>query len=237
MHLKKTLAQSLGAAALFLAASTSVSAQAYVENPDAGQTVATASFTGPLNFVPLIAISGNLPPSAGVSVDVDFFLITINNPAAFSASTANVFTTAGMDTQIFLLTLMGVPIILNDDAASGTTLASTIPAGSLNIGANTYILGISLNGIDPATAAGQLLFANGLSTDLRGPNPFLTGPLGSFVDQGFANTGGAYQINLTGVTAVAVPETSTVLAGLFALAALGFVWIRRNRTPALALQS
>ncbi len=220
-------------AAMALAIGSSASGQGFSEFPgDAGQTVATASYTGPLNFMPLTGIAGTIATLG----DVDLFRIQIVNPSLFSATTVGLFTPTGLDTQIFLLTSTGVPIVLNDDDGSGTTLQSTIPVGSLSafLGNNSpgyFILGISLSGNDPATAASQLLFNAGFaSTDLRGRNLNAVGGLGGYVDSGFSGGNtvpSAYQISLTGASVVAVPEPGTYLAGALSIGALAAVWRRR----------
>ncbi len=224
-------------AALALIVSAHASGQGFSEFPgDAGQTVATASFTGPLNFTPLTGISGTIA-TAG---DVDLFRIQIVNPSLFSATTVNAFTPVGLDTMLFLLTSTGVPIVLNDDAGSGE-LRSTIPAGSLSafLGNNSpgyFILGISIFGNDPADSAARALFLSS-TFGLNGRNPAEVGPLGGYIfnaANATSATPAAYQINLTGTSVVAVPEPGTYFAGGLALAALGFAWRRRAAAQVVA---
>jgi hypothetical protein len=200
-------------------------AQTFVEPADAGQTVAAATPTGDPG-TPLSTITGTLTPAGFSTTDVDFFLINVVDPKAFSASTVNL-ATGSLDTVLFLLGTDGSPILLNDDDAGGLTVASTIPAGSLSIAAQVVILGVSVSGIEPVTPALQALFESGLaSTDLRGPNPTLTDVLGGFSDAGAGNVGGKYQIDLLG--AEAVPETSTALGGTVALGLAALTLARRR---------
>lgn len=221
----------VGAAALFCAVASFVHGQTFSEGPDAGQLIGSAGFTGPLAFQPLTAITGTLTPIGSPSSDVDLFVINIV-PSLFSASTVNGGTSSGLDTVLFLFELSGAPILLNDDAAGGASLGSTIPVGSVGGGARSIVIGVAPSGLDPVTAVSQFLFANSFnSTDLRGPNPNVTGVLGGYIDAGFGNNGGNYQIDLTGAT-TAVPETSTVLAGAFATASAGFAFLRRRRAAA-----
>ncbi len=219
---------SIVAAAILLTTGFS-HAQTYIESPDAGQTLATAQFTGVSPGNPLTGISGSIATGG----DADLFLIFISDPANFFATTVNGSTT--IDTQLFLLTLGGNPIFLNDDAASGLSLGSTLPAGSLSLlTPGFYFLGISLSGVDPVTAANQVLFDPSISsTGLAGPNPALTGPLGGFFDSGFGNTPGSYLIQLGGAQSTAVPEPST---NILILLAVGLIALRlRFRPRALAL--
>ena len=221
--------------ALVQAVDLHVQAQTFIEGSDAGQALATASPTG-IQGTPLSTILGNLPPLGGVSSDVDFYLINIANPAGFSASTFNLGTTVALDTVLFLMTLAGQPILLNDDDAGGLTFASTIPANSLSIAPQIVILGVAPSGIDPVTAASQFLFDSGTaSTDLRGPNPSLAGAFNGFLDAGFRNFGGAYQVDLTG--AEAVPESTTWLSGALGISLATWVCHRRRAAANRPLSS
>ena len=202
-------------------------AATHTEIGDAGQTQTTAQPTGaPAGFV-LTDIFGSLFSAT----DADLYLINIVNPAAFSATTFNA-TGGFLDTQLFLLTLSGAPVYINDDDPSGLTTLSTLPAGNAfgPIATGFYLLGVSMSGYDPVNSASQELFAPPLiSTDVRGPASGLQpAVLGGFFDNTFFQDSGSYDIQLTG--AVTVPEPGTgslvVLAGvLCAVTAL-----RRRRT-------
>ncbi|MBS0658042.1 MAG: hypothetical protein JSR82_07335 [Verrucomicrobia bacterium] len=199
--------------------------QLFVENPDAGATLSAASNTGASTGAPLSAVAGTLSTVG----DADLFLVRIFDPAAFSVSTVNVFTF--VDTQLFVLTLAGEPVVLNDDAAGGLTLQSTIPAGSLSgLSAGLYYVGVSLSGNDPVSGAGQTLFADGLSTGLRGPNPSLAGSFGGFLDSGLGGNAGTYLFTLTGAQTgflPPIPEPSVLALGAGGLLALLARRVRR----------
>lgn len=208
-----------------LVASSAVKAQLFIEQGEAGSSAATASATGTVNGSALTAIGGNLSTTG----DMDLFLINISNPAAFSATTVNAFTT--IDTQIYLFDMAGNPVYLNDDAAGGMSLQSALPAGSV-LGPQTpgrYILGISLSGVDPINASNTALFATGLfSTDLRGPAPGGLGPVTGAFDSGTGGAAGFYFINLTGATTVApIPEPATTVA--LGAGVLGLLALRRRK--------
>jgi hypothetical protein len=198
----------------------------YNEIGDAGQTQATAQFTTGGSGL-LTNIRGSLLSSH----DADLYVIYISNPAAFSATTVN--PTGGfLDTQLFLLTMAGAPIALNDDAPGGLSLLSTLPVGSASsLAAGFYLLGISMSGYDPVNAVNQLLFASGLSTDVRGPASGLQpGVLGGFFDSTFFNDSGRYDIQLTGARP-AIPEPGTGALVLLGVALCAFATTRRRRAP------
>lgn len=217
----------LGGCALALGLLASAApGQLFVENADAGATLATAGNTGASTGLPLTAVAGTLA-SPG---DADLFLIRISDPAAFSFSTVNAFTF--LDSQLFVLTLAGAPVILNDDDASGLTLQSSIPAGALaGLSAGLYYLGVSLSGNDPVTAAGQTLFAEGLTTSLRGPNPFLASSFGGLLDSGLGGNAGTYLFTLTGAQTgflPPVPEPSSSVIAFVVGGALILAFRRRS---------
>lgn len=179
---------------------------------DAGQTKATAQST--------LAVSGALTDIVGSlssATDADLYVIHIGSPGSFSATTVNA-TGGFLDTQLFLLTLAGAPVYLNDDDAGGLSVLSTLPSGSSfgPVAAGDYLLGVSLSGYDPINSGDggprQALFANGLSTAVRGPASGLQPALlGGFADNTYYADSGAYDIQLTGVgpAVAAIPEPST----------------------------
>ncbi|MBL0088159.1 MAG: hypothetical protein IPP44_16515 [Ideonella sp.] len=207
-------------AAALIVASTLIAgpsvASVWTEQGDAGQTQATAQQTysnGPA--ASLDSIGG----SFGSMFDVDLYLIHIVNPGAFSATTVG---GTLMDTQLFLFSLGGAGIYMNDDDPlyamdANSFLLSTLVAGSVlgPVAEGFYLLGISLNGNDPTNGApsNDLLFASGLSTEIRGPNGSISpAVLGGFTGTTNFDEQGAYTIKLTGVSAVPEPASGLLAA-------------------------
>ncbi len=213
-------------------------ADTYTEGGDVGETLATAAGTG--TGAALTSIFGSLSSTT----DADLFVIDITTPGAFSATTVNASTDSYLDTQLFLFTISGKPIVANDDEPSGLTLVSTLPlyntAGNSfgPVAAGRYVLGIALSGYEPVNANGQLLFNFPASTtDLRGPNGGLVpAALANFSGGGFV--GGTYAITLTGALAapapLPVPEPSAALLLAAGLAAVGVAARRRAASGARA---
>jgi hypothetical protein len=228
---RTTLATSARKAALVCAVALGFASPAhaviFTESGDAGQTQATAQAA--LGVGALTDIFGSLRSP----LDADLFVINITNPATFSASTVNA-TGGFLDTQLFLLTLAGAPLLLNDDDAGGLSLLSRLPTGSAaSLGAGLYLLGISQSGYDPANIVNQLLFASGLSTSVRGPASGLVPPvLGQFADNTFFVDSGPYDIQLTGVAAIPEPEISVMLLLGGAFCAYAGSRRRRKESPA-----
>ncbi len=89
----------------------------FIEVGDAPETIAGAQPTGTTG-APLTSISG----SFNAVTDADLYRIFINNPATFSATTANSGTGMSIDTQLFLFTLDGFAIYMNDNEGSGASV-------------------------------------------------------------------------------------------------------------------
>jgi hypothetical protein len=158
--------------------------------------------------------------------DVDMYLIYINNPAAFSATTVGQPGTLG-DTQLFLFTSAGFGIATNDDDASTSGFRSTLPVGHplySSLSAGLYYLAISGYNTDPANASG-LIFPSTF------PGVFgATGPGGGLPIAGYLGGSGVgtYDIALTGVGAVPEPGTLILLGSGIA----GLALRRRRRAGA-----
>lgn len=216
---------------------TAAQATTFVEVGDAGQTQAAAQTT--------FGAAGALTDIFGTmssSFDIDLYVINIATPGTFSASTVNAGS-GTLDTQIFLLTLAGAPIILNDDAPGGLSVLSTLPVGSFTLAAGNYLIGVGESGYDPKNINGQLLFAAGLSTSVRGAASGLQpAVLGGYADDTYELESGGYDLKLTGATVAnvvpvgAVPEPSTYALMLLGVGALGLVG-KRRRADAGAVRS
>ena len=220
----KLFCRCLSLVALSILSTGALNAQTYNEVGDAANNVPFAQATGATSGAGLTAISGNILNL----LDADFFYITITNPATFSATTVG---GSALDTVLYLFTANGTPVYLNDDDSGGLSVQSTLPAGHasgpLSIG--TYIIGISINGVEPVNAGNQLLFADAtFSTDIRGPRPGALGPVTGTNGASYTgNETGPYTIMLTGAATSNVPEPSTL--ALLASAGLGGLVLLRRR--------
>ncbi|MBF2028063.1 MAG: filamentous hemagglutinin N-terminal domain-containing protein [Oscillatoriales cyanobacterium C42_A2020_001] len=166
------------------------------ETGDAGQLLPTAQnlTLQPGTFV--TQISGTLDNSN----DVDLYQIFLTDGGTFSASTVNGST---IDTQLFLFRSDGTGVYANDDADTGFTLQSTLPANDPLTPrfAGPYYLAISSFNNDPISTG--LMFQPGggtVGTTLEGA----FNPLSDWTNSGFGSPG-SYTIFLTG-TGVAVPN-------------------------------
>jgi hypothetical protein len=221
---KSILTVTASLAALLLV-SGEASAQVYTETGDAGQTQATAQASG-------LTQSGTILGTLSDINDADVFSLTITNTSTISFSTVNMLTELsggiGLDTQLFLFTSAGLPVVANDDDPSGLYVQSTIPAGNsflATLGAGTYYIGISLSGNDPINSSGQLVFTtgNGDTTALRGPASGINPANWNTFDSANLNgPSGDYEIDIT-----SVPEPSTV--ALYAFGALALLLISAKR--------
>lgn len=220
--MKKSILALTASLAALLLVSGEASAQVYTEMGDAGQTQGTAQNSS-------ITQSGTIFGTISDINDADVFSLTITNTTTIAFSTVNALTEASdLDTQLFLFTSAGLPVVANDDDASGLYVQSTLPAGNsflATLGAGTYYIGISLSGNDPINSNGQLVFTtgNGDSTALRGPASGLNPTnWNTFDSNNFNGPTGAYQIDIT-----SVPEPSTV--ALYAIGALALLLIGAKR--------
>ncbi len=131
--------------------------------------------------------------------DRDMYLIHIDNPATFSATTAS-----GFDTQLFLFKADGKGVVSNNDnGAPGLQATVGIPLGNLanapfSIAPGDYYLAISSWNSDP-TSGGNLIWLTtpfGAHSTPNGAGAL--GAINGWTNSGFA--GGAYAINLTGAS-------------------------------------
>lgn len=195
----------------------------WAEVDDAGELGGTAQVT--VGTGPLTSIDG-----AMFGLDVaDLYLIYIDDPAGFSATTVGLITT--MDSQLFLFDSAGVGIYANDNSADlNFPFQSTLPAGDPNspTAVGDYLLGISSLNYDPLDAGAALIFPD-VQFGVFGPNS--SNPLAGWAGRPFDD--GEYSIALTGASfaqAASVPEPGTALlmgAGLIGLAFL----VRRRESP------
>lgn len=220
--------RSLALALLLTVSAPLVRAQVFTEIGDAGQTPGTAQNSGLSQTI--AAGTATIFGTLSGPNDADVFRFTIVNPMQFAATTVNTLTglsggPGGLDTQLFLFDSAFHPIMANDDA-SGTSLQSTLRAGSSFLSflsPGTYYIAIALSGNNPINVNNQLVFAsNADTTALRGMASGINPNTWSDFNNGatFAQTG-AYQINL-----VNVPETGGTLLLMFV--ALGALAISRK---------
>lgn len=200
-------------------------AATWTEPQDAGDLPGTAQVT--LGSGPLDAIEGSILDEE----DQDMFLVMIEDPQAFSASTNNPGTNLEIDndTQLFLFDADGFGALANDDDPDDFfTFLSAIPVGNFSGPAGTYLLAVSIFDNDPIAAGGEI-FPDEPADDVVGS----TGPGGANaisawdVDP-FPPDSGPYRIELTGVTFA--PESRG--GALWALAAsLIVLWFRGEPKP------
>ena len=199
---------------------------------DAGDRTNTArSSAGVQPFgTPLDAITGTIASDS----DQDMFEIFINDPANFSASTNNSGTNLSVDddTLLFLFDANGFGILANDDA-TGSTLTSTIPAGSLmGRPQGRYFIAVSIFFNTPTSVGGEIFDLDELVGTFAAVGP--NGPGGSLPITGWdvfpdPSQTGPYHIEVTGSTFVPEPSTALLLGGgLVALAIGSAMGTRRN---------
>lgn len=166
---------------------------------DPGQTIATAGIST------TTTISGMIGDGCGNIDDADVYIIGIDDPTNFAATTVG---GATFDTQLFLFDASGIGVTSNDDSPAGG-LQSTI-TGSPMMPPGLYYLAISGYDKDPIDSSSAALWLDTPFNTERTPdgpgagNPFSTFDTGSTV-------GGPYSIFLVGVSTPVKP--SSCLAG------------------------
>lgn len=141
--------------------------------------------------------------------DADMFRITICDRAAFIASTVggpSGFNT--FNTQLFLFSLSGAPVVFNDD--SGATVQSRI-TGALVPSNGDYYLAISGSDRDPISSGGQMWQDTPLTTERAGDGPGAGQPISGWTGTGVS---GKYSIQLAGVCAVVAPPYPVALSAI-----------------------
>lgn len=218
--MKKTTLTLAFAAGLALA--SGAMAQSWPEAGDAGPMPLAAQPV--LGSGPLTSITGSVAATA----DADMFVIYIDTPAVFGATTA-VAPGTMTDTTLYLFNLDGSGIAKNDDI-SGANYLSSLVAGDpkfTGLAPGLYILAISGYAYSPAwnfpaVALTDLVFDVTTFTGVLGPQAG-AGPVAGWSDVG-AYDSGTYNITLTGASFVPAPAGSLALIGAGILVA-----VRRRR--------
>jgi hypothetical protein len=230
------------AAGLVLASGTAI-AGTWVEVPDAGQGIGGA-FQNTSGVGALNNITGLTSVAGGDWVDA--YCIKIVNPAAFFASVNATFpgaagAAASFDTRLFLFTLAGAPVMMNDDwPATTSPFPSAIAHPTLYTGtgeitvdnpqlttAGDYILAITGYSNNIENVANQDLFRVDSLFDfdaLYGPDPAVGDQVPHHWENGGSDASGTYNIVLGGA------EYSVPAPGALALLGTGgLVAFRRRR--------
>lgn len=172
-----------------LAASTAL-ATVWNEVGDAGELPATAQV--PAGTGPLDTILGTLLAGAP---DADLYVIQVDDPTIFSATTCGVTT---WDTALWLFELDGMGVSFNDDDPGGCGLQSTV-TGAFMTGPGLYLLGITTYDYDALDASGNEIWMDSPYSAERAPDgPGAANPLAGW--GGNAYNDGPYQIDLTGAS-------------------------------------
>lgn len=213
------------AAAIGALAGPAMAGPEWVEGNDAGSLPPSAQIIGGTGTLTKIAGSllGSNPIAGGDGDFVDMYVLQINDPLLFSATTTFLGGgSADFDSQLWLFKLDGLGLLGNDDTfvvggpgfgkgsiVSGSTLGpmATDGSGQTIPGAGLYLLAISGEFHVPASPAGHIFsFAN--PTEISGPdgqggtqsvtfweNTSLNSP-------SFGGATGDYLISLTGTALV-----------------------------------
>ncbi|MDW8050947.1 MAG: DVUA0089 family protein [Armatimonadota bacterium] len=152
----------------------------------------------------IVALSGQTPCQSPVTRirgdnaanDVDMYVIYIQDPANFVASTIG--TPTAWDTQLWLFRCDGRGVVFNDDNPDGTGTLSRIDNRSNCITEpGVYLLAISRYNRDAVDANGQLLWNNLPFNAVRCPDgPGAANPVAGWT--GTTSAGGRYIITLQG---------------------------------------
>lgn len=200
-------------AALALAGPAALAGPCWEEPPisDAGSTPATAQI--PTGSGPLTRIEGRLGvqgANLGLIDPEDLYLIFIENPAAFSASTSPEFgANAEFPTALWLFPANANAALANRDFALGIPGSTLLPEANDDTGfaitkPGLYYLAITGNNAMPVAGPDLLpMFSFNFPFEISGPDgPGATQPLSTW-DSTAAN--GHYAIALQGITFAAPP--------------------------------
>ncbi len=172
----------------------------------------------------LMRIDGSLDGMSlrgGMGDFQDMYLICVNEPALFKATTVvSGGGSATFDTQLFLFHMSGMGLLANDNEGSATMQSTLLPAATDGSGAvlttpGLYLLAISGFNSDPLSFGGvSPIFDQVSPTEISGPD----GAGGSGMITAWSGPGaiGTYSIFLEGVKRV--PGPGAPVAGLFAMA-------------------
>ena len=197
---------SLLAPCIALGTTLSINAQTWVETGEAGNLPATAQV--PAGAGSLTQIDGNINDPAeplGAGNDRDMYLIQIDNPAAFGATTVGGST---LDTQLFLFHQSGLGASFNDDSGITTQSALTglfVPAPGL------YYLAVARFDRDPVGIGAELWADTPFNTERAPDGPGAANPIDGWNGIGSTGITGSYSIFLTGAS---FPVISTSCADL-----------------------
>lgn len=204
------------------------------ETGDAGSL--PGSHQTPTGSGALRKIHGQLqgPGFTGAGDFQDMFLIYIEDPGVFSASTNPLLGGASVfDTQLWLFGLDGLGVVANDDDGAGSMFSglrsvATDATGSM-VTEGLYYLAISGAGSSPISAGGAPIFDFLDPLEISGPD----GAGGSLPISGWDADGafGTYTIALEGVRFATVPAPGAAL--LLLMGAMGRRGRRARRGAAL----
>jgi len=168
----------------------------------------------------LVMGAGSLTTITGAffgALDADMYMINIDGPAGFSATTVG-GTTA--DTQLWLFDLSGIGITFNDDSVGlASTITSTfVPAAGM------YFLAVTQYDLDAYSFGGLELWLDGPFGTERAPDgPGAASPIDHWFGSG--GTATSYSITLTGASYVPEPGTFVALG----LGVVGLALARRRK--------
>jgi hypothetical protein len=208
---------------------SAVRAQTWTETGEAGNLPGTAQ--SPIGAGTLSQIDGNINDPAepmGAGNDRDMYVIFVDNPAAFVATTVGGST---LDTQLFLFHTTGIGVTFSDDSGVSTQSRLTgmfVPSPGL------YLLAVARFDRD-ATGLGAEIWADTPFNTERAPDgPGAANPVDGWNGLGVTGITGAYSIFLTGVSfPVTCPTASATGYGTGAGSIHGVPDLSTSGTPSI----